>query len=218
MKSPCARSAGCERKTDRGMHKESRPQKMPAWFLWRSIRLLYCSLVFECRSSILMRNSREGYGPVVTERAGAQYPRKHSPWDSACGATGRTQMAPVLGSARAPLDLVPELPHEILVRNNDQGGNPHRRNSDSGRFYWAPWKASLYQPGKPLDPKESNGMRGSGPGGLDWRGHGRPPWDLKDLTADQNRRLSEFYRWGGVNPPRPHGGPEVKLYPDFPES
>ena len=64
---------------------------------------------------------------------------------------------PVLGSARAPLDLVPELPHEILVRNNDQGGNPHRRNSDSGRFYWAPWKASLYQPGKPLDPKESNG-------------------------------------------------------------
>ena len=59
------------------------------------------------------------------------------------------------------------------------------------------WKASLYQPGKPLDPKESNGMRGTGPGGLDWRGHGRPPWDSKDLTADQNRQLSEFYRRGG---------------------
>ena len=156
---------------------------------------------------------------MVTERAGAQYPRKHSPWDSACGATGRTQTVPVLGLIRyAPEhrtgpagSRTPELPHEILVRNNDQGGNPHRRNSDSGRFYWAPWKASLYQPGKPLDPKESNGMRGSGPGGLDWRGHGRPPWDSKDLTADQNRRLSEFYRWGGVNPPRPHGGPEVNF-------
>ena len=152
-----------------------------------------------------------GLWPRGYRAAGARYPRKRSPWDSACGATGRTQMAPVLGSARAPLDLVPELPHEILVRNNDQGGNPHRRNSDSGRFYWAPWKASLYQPGKPLDPKESNGMRGSGPGGLDWRGHGRPPWDSKDLTADQNRRLSKFYRWGGVNPPRPHGGPEVNF-------
>ena len=34
------------------------------------------------------------------------------------GLRGRTQMTPVLGSARAPLDLVPELPHEILVRNN----------------------------------------------------------------------------------------------------
>ena len=98
-----------------------------------------------------------GLWPRGYRAAGARYPRKHSPWDSACGATGRTQMAPVLGSARAPLDLVPELPHEILVRNNGQGGNPHRRNSDSGRFYWAPWKASLYQPGKPLDPKESNG-------------------------------------------------------------
>ena len=54
-------------------------------------------------------------------------------------------------------------------------------------------------------------MRESGPGGLDWRGHGRPPWDSKDLTADQNRRLSEFYRRGGVNPPRPHGGPEVNF-------
>ena len=40
---------------------------------------------------------------------------------------------------------------------------------------------------------------------------GSPPWDSKDLTADQNRRLSEFYRWGGVNPPRPHGGPEVNF-------
>ena len=40
---------------------------------------------------------------------------------------------------------------------------------------------------------------------------GRPPWDLKDLTADQNRRLSEFYRRGGVNPSRPHGGPKVNF-------
>ena len=40
---------------------------------------------------------------------------------------------------------------------------------------------------------------------------GRPPWDSKDLTADQNRRLSEFYRRGGVNLPRPHGGLEVNF-------
>ena len=52
---------------------------------------------------------------------------------------------------------------------------------------------------------------GIGPGGLDWRGHGRPPWDSKDLTADQNRRLSEFYRRGGVNPPWSHGGLEVNF-------
>ena len=72
-------------------------------------------------------------------------------------------------------------------------------------------KPPYIKPGKPLDPKESNGMRGSGPGGLDWRGHGRPPWDSKDLTADQNRRLSEFYRWGGVHPPGPTAGQKKTL-------
>ena len=48
--------------------------------------------------------------------------------------------------------------------------------------------------------------RGTDPGGLEWRRHGRPPWDSKDFTADQNRRLSEFYRRGGVNPPGPTAG------------
>ena len=51
-----------------------------------------------------------GLWPHGYRAAGARYPRKRSPWNSACGATGRTQMAPVLGSVRAPLDLVPELP------------------------------------------------------------------------------------------------------------
>ena len=40
---------------------------------------------------------------------------------------------------------------------------------------------------------------------------GGPPWDSKDLTGDQNRRYRNFTEGGGVNPPRPHGGPEANF-------
>ena len=52
----------------------------------------------------------------------------------------------------------------------------------------------------------------------DWSGGvmGGPPWDSKDLTADQNRRYRSFTE-GGVNPRGPRR-PVSKLYPDFPES
>ena len=44
---------------------------------------------------------------------------------------------------------------------------------------------------------------------------GVPPWDSKDLTADQNRRYRSFTR--GVNPHSPRR-PKSELYLDFPES
>ena len=47
---------------------------------------------------------------------------------------------------------------------------------------------------------------------------GGPPWDSKDLMADQNRRYRSFTEGGVLIPPRPHGGTRSKLYPDFPES
>ena len=64
--------------------------------------------VFECRSSIL-RNSRAGYGPMVTERLEPDIPEALT-LEPGRGGASRTQTVPVLGSVRAPLDLVPELP------------------------------------------------------------------------------------------------------------
>ena len=45
---------------------------------------------------------------------------------------------------------------------------------------------------------------------------GGPPWDSKDLTADQNRRYRSFTE-RGVHPHVPRR-PKRKLYPDFPKS
>ena len=47
---------------------------------------------------------------------------------------------------------------------------------------------------------------------------GRSAVGLEGFDGRSEPTISEFYRRGGVNLPRPHGGPESKLYPDFPES
>ena len=40
---------------------------------------------------------------------------------------------------------------------------------------------------------------------------GGPPWDSKDLTADQNRRYRSFTEGGVLIPPGPTAGPEVNF-------
>ena len=84
-----------------------------------------------------------GLWPRGYRAAGAQYPRKHSPWNSAMGATGRTQTVPVLGLIRyAPEhrtgpagSRTPELPMKSCFAITAQEG-PYRRNPDPGRFYY----------------------------------------------------------------------------------
>ena len=144
------------------------------------------------------------------------------------GEVRHTQTVPVLGSVRAPLALgpgrlvlVPGESHEILLRNDTQETVRIAEIRMPAGFLVSEWVAGSTQ----IGPGSHSILRvkwdaGIGPRRIGLEGSwARPPWDSKDLTADQNRQLSEFYRrGGGVNPPRPHGGPEVKLYPDFPES
>ena len=138
------------------MHKESRPQKMTSLVFvaehppiisphskpWQSSLRDAVRRVFECRSAIL-RNSeavctlclRSGWSPIS---------RKRSSWNSAHGATGRTQTVPVLGSVRyAPEHRVgpgwfscPGTPHEILLRNNGQEEIRSAEILNPGRFHY----------------------------------------------------------------------------------
>ena len=54
-------------------------------------------------------------------------------------------------------------------------------------------------------------MRESGPGGLDWRGHGRSAVGLEGFDGRSEPAISEFYRGGVLIPPPPHGGTEVNF-------
>ena len=77
-------------------------------------------------------------------------------------------MAPVLGSARAPLDLVPELPHEILVRNNGQEVTRIAEILTPADFIGHHGKPPYINPGSRSILKSQMG-RGTDPGGLEWR-------------------------------------------------
>ena len=83
--------------------------------------------------------------------------RKRSPWNSACGATGRTQTVPVLGSVRyAPEHRVgpagsraPELPMKscfAITARRKSAAPKSLTPADS-------ITAERPPPGKPLDPK-----------------------------------------------------------------
>ena len=109
-----------------------------------------------------------GLWPRGYRAAGARYPRKHSPWDSACGATGRTQMAPVLGSARAPLDLVPELPMKSWFAIMVKEATRIAEILTPADFIGHHGKPLYINPGSRSILKSQMG-RGTDPGGLEWR-------------------------------------------------
>ena len=143
-----------------------------------------------------------GLWPGGYRAAGARYPRKHSPWNSACGATGRTQMAPVLGSVRYAPGSRARTPHEILVRNNGQEVTRVAEILTPADLIGHHGKPP-YQPRKPLDPKSQMGC-GTDPGGLDWRSLGLVEL-MGGRSGNRGRRqigspISEFYR-KGVNSP-----------------
>ena len=103
--------------------------------------------VFECRSSIL-RDSRAGYGPMVTERLEPDIPealtlelglRRNRPNPNGSGAG----LGPSAPGPRA------RTPHEILLCNNGQEEIRTAEILTPVDFIWAPSRSIL---------KESNGI------------------------------------------------------------
>ena len=54
-------------------------------------------------------------------------------------------------------------------------------------------------------------MRESGPGGLDWRGHGRSAVGLEGFDGRSEPTISEFYRRGVLIPPGPTADQKVNF-------
>ena len=156
-----------------------------------------------------------GLWPRGYRAAGAQYPRKHSPWNSACGATGRTQTVPVLGLIRyAPEhrtgpagSRTPELPIKACFSNNGQEGSAEIPTpADFITAKRAALESAHIDPGSHSLLKSQMG-RGTGPGELDWRGHGRSAVGLEGFDGRSEPTIIGVLPTGGVLiPPGPTAG------------
>ena len=143
------------------------------------------------------------------------------------GEVRHTQTVPVLGSVRAPLALgpgrlvlVPGESHEILLRNDTQETVRIAEIRMPAGFLVSEWVAGSAQ----IGPGSHSILRvkwdaGIGPRRIGLEGSWAPAVGLEGFDGRSEPTIIGVLPTGGVLiPPGPHGGPEVKLYPDFPES
>ena len=115
-----------------------------------------------------MRNSREGYGPVVTERLEPNIPGSTHPGTRPPAQPAEPKWLPVLGSARAPLDLVPELPMKSWFAIMVKEATRIAEILTPADFIGHHGKPPYINPGSRSILKSQMG-RGTDPGGLEWR-------------------------------------------------